>query len=279
MPFIPPFRFRGVARGATLAALAAVLGACSHNTSAPQAPMPALDSTSAGRATRSPTATRAQLEARAAQDDHEAQTASDAAVRSQKMAEAAAIRERLRDGDFQVGDRVALVVRGDSALSDTTVVRAGRVIQLRGLPDISLAGVLHSELDDYLTKQLAKYLRNPEVEASSLVRIAVLGEVGRPGFYSVPADMTLSDAVMLAGGPTQGGDVNKTEIKRDNKPVYPDKVVRQAFASGTTLDQMNVRAGDQIVIGAKSNHDWLRIAQVVSLGAGALLSIYALSHR
>ncbi|HEU4641946.1 MAG TPA: SLBB domain-containing protein [Gemmatimonadaceae bacterium] len=273
-------RLRTAARVVRGAALAAALGVFASPAVAQQAAAPASVPHAAADSTqRTAEATRAQLEALAAQDEREAQSASDGAVRSQKMAEAAAIRDRLRNGDFQVGDRVALVVRGDSSLSDTVSVRAGRVIQLKGLPDIPLQGVLHSELDGYLEKQLAKYLRNPDVEATSLVRLALLGQVAHPGFYSFPADMTLSDAIMIAGGPTQGGDVNKTVVKRDNKVAFNDKLVQRAFASGTTLDQMNLRAGDEVVVGEKSRHDWLRVLQVVSLGAGVLVSIYALSHR
>ena len=91
--------------------------------------------------------------------------------------------------------------------------------------------------------------------------------------------MTLTDAIMLAGGPTQGGDVNKTVVRRDNQVIQSEKVVRQAFASGTTLDQLNLRAGDQIVIGEKGHHDWLRALQIGSLAAGVFVSIYAITHR
>ncbi|HEX6535561.1 MAG TPA: SLBB domain-containing protein [Gemmatimonadaceae bacterium] len=260
---------------AVLGVLLAATAACSHGSAPATFPAPAL----ADSSNRAAVATRQELEALAAADEREAQSASDPTVRSRKLADAAGIRERLRDGDFQVGDRIALVVRGDSSLSDTVSVRAGRIIQLPNLPNISLQGVLRSELDGYLTKQIGKYLKNPDVDATSLIRVAMLGQVGHPGFYSFPADMTLSDAIMLAGGPTQGGDVNKTVVKRSNEVQYPDQVVRQALASGTTLDQMNLRAGDQVVVGERSKHDWLRIVQVASLGAGILVSIYALSHR
>ena len=222
--------------------------------------------------------TRAQLEARAAQADQEARTATSDGMRQERRAEAAAIRERLRDGDFQPGDRIALVVHGDTAMSDTVVVRAGRTIQLGNLPPIGLQGVLRSELEPYLTKQLARYLRNPEVEATALVQIAVLGPVGHPGFFSVPSDLTLTDAIMLAGGPAQGSDVNKTVIRRNDKVIQPAKVVRQAFAYGTTLDQLNLRAGDQIVVGEKTRHDWFRIVSILSLAAGTAVSVYAITH-
>jgi protein involved in polysaccharide export with SLBB domain len=222
---------------------------------------------------------RAELEAMAAQADRDAQAATDPDVKRQKQAEAASLHDRLTNGDFHAGDRIALVVRGDSTLTDTVTVRGGRVIQLPNLPDISLQGVLHSELDPYLTKELAKYLRNPEVRAQSLIQIAVLGPVGKPGFYNLPTDLTLTDAIMLAGGPGQQSNVNDTRIVRSNKEVYGSEAVQRAFTSGTTLDQMSLRAGDQIVVGEKGKKDWLRILQVVSLAAGIAVSIWAISNR
>jgi protein involved in polysaccharide export with SLBB domain len=223
--------------------------------------------------------TRAQLEALLARSEGEAQRASSTEVREEKRAEADRIRARLRDGDFNVGDRIAILIRGDTSMSDTVTVRAGRVIQLRNLPDISLQGVLHSELDGYLTKQIALYVKHPEVDATALLQLAVLGPVGRPGFYSVPIDMTLTDLIMLAGGPGAGSNINKTEVRRDNKVAYKDKAVRRALTTGMTLDQMSLRAGDQIVVGQGGKTDWLRIVQIGSIAAGMLVSIYALSHR
>lgn len=249
-----------------------VAACASHTTSVLPVQPPLNDSMRAGPS-------RPELEAMAAQADREAKSATSEEARLQRQAEAASLHDRLTNGDFHAGDRIALVVRGDSTLTDTVIVRGGRTIQLTNLPEIKLAGVLHSELDSYLTKELAKYLRNPEVTALTLVQIAVLGAVGKPGFYALPTDMTLTDAIMLAGGPAQQSDVNRTKVMRENKEAYGSDAVQRAFTSGTTLDQMSLRAGDQIVVGEKGKKDWLRVLQVVSLAAGIAVSIWAISRR
>jgi protein involved in polysaccharide export with SLBB domain len=233
----------------------------------------------AGQDTLRTQATRAELQAEAAQLDQQAQTASDNATRTRLMKRADSIRERLRDGDFDVGDRIAIVVSGDSAMSDTAVVRTGRVIQLKNLPDIPLQGVLHSELQGYLTTQLAKYLKNPTVQVTPLVQVAIVGAVGKPGFYSMPADVTLSDAIMAAGGPTQTADLNKTVIKRDNEDRFSDKTVQRALASGLTLDQLGVRAGDQIVIAEKGKTDWVDVLRVGAILASVTIGVIALTRH
>lgn len=224
-------------------------------------------------------ATRAQLQALAIQTEQDATAASDASVRQQKQMQAATIRARLRDGDFEVGDRVLLAIRGDSLISDTVTVRAGRVIKLTNLPDISLQGVLRSELQDYLTTQLTRYIKRPDVETTSLVRVAVMGAVNKPGFYQLPADLALADAIMIAGGPTQGADVDRTQLKRGNDVLYSPQLLGQEVAKGATLDQLNIRPGDQILIGERHKTNWALIASIVGITAGLISTAVVLTRR
>jgi protein involved in polysaccharide export with SLBB domain len=224
-------------------------------------------------------ATREQLQALAVSTEQEAASAPDAAIRQQKQMQAATIRARLRDGDFDVGDRVFISVRADSMVSDTVTVRAGRVIRLPNLPDISLQGVLRSELQDYLTKQLLRYIKRPDVQTTSLVRIAVMGSVSKPGYYQLPADLALADAIMMAGGPTTTADVDKTQIKRGNDVVYSSTLLGQEVAKGATLDQLNIRPGDQILIGERHKTNWALVGTLAGVTVGLISTILVLSRR
>jgi protein involved in polysaccharide export with SLBB domain len=224
-------------------------------------------------------ATRAQLQELAIKTEQEATAATDAPTRQQKQMQAATIRGRLRDGDFDVGDRVLITVRGDSTMGDTVTVRAGRIIKLTNLPDISLQGVLRSELQDYLTTQLGRYIKRPEVQTTSLVRVAVMGSVNKPGFYQLPADLALADAIMIAGGPTTNADVDRTQLKRGNDVIYSSALLGQEVAKGATLDQLNIRPGDQIEIGAKHKTNWALVASIVGITAGLVSTAVVLTRR
>src|SRR6267378_7914578 len=90
---------------------------------------------------------------------------------------------------FQVGDRILLHVQGDSALSDTFTVVAGPALRLPAIGEISLAGVRRSDLEAHLTRELGRFLKDPVVQARALIRVSVLGEVVRPGYYAVPVDL------------------------------------------------------------------------------------------
>jgi len=193
---------------------------------------------------------------------------------------ASAAEERLTNGDFQVGDRIALAVQGEPTLTDTFTVREGQMLRVPNVPDIALHGVLRSELQGYLTKQLAEYLRNPVVRATPLIRVAVLGQVVHPGYYSAPADELVSDMLMRAGGPTTNADVNKTDVRRAGVVVVRPTEVQKAMTRGETIDQLDLRPGDQLVVGEHppGGHT-LQVIGVVAAIAGIGVSIAYIATR
>ncbi len=200
-----------------------------------------------------------------------------APANAQNSPDVVALRERLTEGDFQGGDRIVLRVLEDSTLSDTFTVRPGRTLSLASLPEISLRGVLRSELEAFLTAQVGRFLRNPTVTAVSLVRIAVFGEVIRPGFYHVPADVLLSDVMMIAGGPTGNADTRKTFVRRGSEELMDREATRRALLAGRSLDQLNLHGGDEIVIGGRGG-GVMSALQVAGMISGALFGVVALTQ-
>lgn len=208
-------------------------------------------------------------------------TASDTppALRARSRFEAETLRERLRDGDLRAGDRVVVRVTGNLTIGDTLSVRAGQMISLPTLPDISLHGVLRSELSDHLTREIGRYVRDPIVRADALVRVAVLGPVGRPGFYALPSDVLLSDVVMTAGGPQQTADLNKTVIKRAGLEVWASGDFQRALREGFTLDQIDLRSGDEIIVAERKQRNWMQYVFTTTALVSAAVTIFALLNR
>jgi protein involved in polysaccharide export with SLBB domain len=206
--------------------------------------------------------TRRQLEARAAELDRD----------PRRRDEAATIRVRLRDGDFRVGDAIVLNVGGVPQFSDTFPVRAGRVIQLPDVAPIPLGGVLRTELQPHLRRQIARYVINPTVDAYSLVRVAVAGAVARPGFYEVRPDAPVSEVVMSAGGLTPEGDAAKMSVRRGGRVMIPEAEVRSSIAMGATLDDLSIHPGDELRVGERPRRNWLEVARtaayVIALATG-----------
>lgn len=220
--------------------------------------------------------TRADLESEAARLEQEASQGSSSSAT--KAAEAARIRARLRDGDFNTGDRIVVKVdSGVMARADTFIVREGRLVEFQGLPPVTLTGVLHAELSEYLTQQLARYFRDPNVQAYPLLRVAIFGPVGSPGYYSLPADLLLSDAIMSAGGPGSSAKMDESVVKRGEVEIIDKREVQRALVYGYTLSQMNIRDGDAIHVGGSTQRNWTNVLRAVSIAVGLGFTVHRIT--
>jgi hypothetical protein len=188
------------------------------------------------------------------------------------------INYRLKQGDFHAGDRVVVKVEGSAGFSDTLVVRTGKVLPIPQMGELPLDGVLRSEINPLLKAHVAKYLRDPVVQATPLVRVGVLGSVGKPGFYYAAADLPLSDVLMTAGGPTNDADVGKISIKRDGNEIIDHENSSAALAKGMSLDMMHVEAGDEISVGRQRNFSWGVIIPSLTGLLGLLIALTQLHH-
>ena len=203
----------------------------------------------------------------------EAQTSSAySTTMQQSIAEIAErVRARLRDGDFMTGDRVVISVAGEAALQgDSLTVEAGPTLPIPGFGEVDLHGVLRSELQDQVAAHLGTLIRNPDVRTEGLMRLSVQGAVGSPGYYEVPADMVIGSALRVAGGPEANADRDKMSIERGQLIVLEGFEMQEAIRLGRTLDQLNLQAGDEIVVPAESTGGILSTIGVVAGIAGSI---------
>jgi protein involved in polysaccharide export with SLBB domain len=188
--------------------------------------------------------------------------------------EAALIRSRLETGDFQSGDRVFLHVEGETQLSDTFTVGPGQVLGLPRIGAVPLAGLLRSELPSQMEAYLARYLRDPVVQARSLLRILIEGDVGRPGYYAVPPDLPLADAIGAAGGLTSRAKANAIRVERGSGEIWGGELLREALGRGYSLDQLNLRAGDRVFVPTRGDAErTFRILGLLVTTSLAILTI------
>ncbi|MDH3734664.1 MAG: hypothetical protein OEU54_14135 [Gemmatimonadota bacterium] len=156
-----------------------------------------------------------------------------------------AIATRLREGDVHAGDVVQLSVVGEERWTNAHTVTPIRTLALEAIDPIDVSGILHSELEEALSLELSRYLRDPRIQVDVLKRIGVTGYVGRPGFYTITGTSLVSDAVMLAGGPAGNSNVNTIQFRRLGVPLdIPTNVVWQSMS----LDDLGVQSGDEMYI-------------------------------
>lgn len=207
---------------------------------------------------------------------------------SEARAEAAAVRTRLVEGDFQAGDRILLRVEGppppedgprsvEQQLSDTFTVSADRSIWLPVIGLVGLRGVLRSELEPHLRNEVARFIREPVVRARSLIRVSVVGAVSRPGFYFMPTDALLSDALTAAGGLAADAKLPKLRIERAGRAVWEGAELQTALAQGRTLDDMHLSAGDQFVVPRRGRTTTYEVARTVMAVLSIPVTIYTLT--
>jgi protein involved in polysaccharide export with SLBB domain len=176
------------------------------------------------------------------------------------------------------GDRIYMYVEGERALSDTFTVRPNGAIDLPMIGSVQVSGVRRTDVQSHLTTQLSRYLKSPVVRANAFVRVGVLGEVARPGFYAVPPEAGVADMLASAGGPTQVAKVESMRVDRDGRVVTSDGEVRRALSKGTSISQLGVTSGDQFVVPRRDPDRSLRTLAVLATIPAAILGIMAISR-
>jgi protein involved in polysaccharide export with SLBB domain len=226
-------------------------------------------------------ARRAELDSSAAYHERLARsTAYSESARSRAAAAAALARRRLTEGDFREGDRILLVTAGTVVVDDTITVLEGQRMNVPGFGPVSVAGVLRAELEAKLLVELSALVRNTTVTARPLMRVAVFGSVGAPGFLSVPQESTLDDLISRAGGPVATAAVQKITVTRDKKVILDMSEVMSAVAQGRTLSALGIEDGDAVMV-PDLGVPWDRNSalQFISVITGMLFALGIINRR
>ena len=215
-------------------------------------------------------ATREALAQRRAQAEGEIASGKlNASRKRAAQAEVASITARLDSGDFHPGDllvvTVTIVLLDNRLTVDTSTVRANQMISITGVPDMSVKGVLRSEVQDKVKAHIEMYIKQPKVRVNFTTRVTITGAVGRPGTYPVSPDRQLTELVGLAGGGTQLAKLDQMEIRRGGRVILSTDDSKRALIAGRTLDQVGVQPGDEVVIPAKRAFNWQGFAQIALL--------------
>ena len=183
------------------------------------------------------------------------------------------LRERLERGDFRPGDHIVVIVEGEPALSDTFPVHPGPAVDIQPVGQIDLRGTLHSELTALVQEQMAAHLIDPHVRTQVLVRFSIRGGVVKPGFYLVPAEAYLMDALMAAGGPTPGAKVDEARVERAQKVIWRADQDAGTELYTTPIGALGLSTGDTLVLPAGGGFS-PRIFLEIALAAATLASFF-----
>lgn len=130
---------------------------------------------------------------------------------------------------------------------DVRVDNAGQ-LTLPLIGRVQARGLTTSQLEQSIASRLKTYMYNPQVSVfrkeSTRNRITVEGEVRSPGVFPVNSDMTVLQAVALAGGLTEKADVHQVVLLRGS---HRQPLNLAAIRSGRTSD-IPLAQDDRVVV-------------------------------
>jgi protein involved in polysaccharide export with SLBB domain len=123
------------------------------------------------------------------------------------------------DPGYRLGpnDRVRIIVFNQPTLTGEYTLDGNGVLAFPLIGNVDANGQSPSQLQKTISSKLdPEYLRNPSVSAEVITRrpFYVIGEVKQPGNFPYVTDMTVLNAVAMAGGYTYRARQNNLYIKR-----------------------------------------------------------------
>lgn len=133
---------------------------------------------------------------------------------------AAALADR---GEFVIGvaDMLSVTVVGEPDLSQEVDVATSGDVNLPLVGAVAVQGLTAAAAAERIAAAYAEgdYLVSPQVQVRVLesrnLMISVLGEVRQPGRFAAPTQMSVLDALALAGGIAETGDQRVTVLRSD----------------------------------------------------------------
>jgi polysaccharide export outer membrane protein len=176
------------------------------------------------------------------------------------------------------GSRILLTVQGDASLSDTFTVSGDYSITLPTIGPVSVRDVEPSQLETHLNKVLSKYLRTPQISATVLMVVGVVGEVAHPGYYAVGSDAAVSEILMRAGGPTQVAKVTSIWVDRSGARAIEPSTVRRAISIGATADALGLQPGDVFTVPRAKPIDTEAVIRILAMAVTIPVAVYGFTR-
>jgi polysaccharide export outer membrane protein len=159
------------------------------------------------------------------------------------------------DKNYVIGplDVLTVNVWKEQALSGNLLVRPDGMISMSLIGDIKASDLTPLQLANQIEAKLTKYIQDPNVsvvisQIHSKV-VYMLGEIGKKGPIEMTPEMTLLEAISIAGGPTDFANTKKIYILRNDGGKHQKIPVRYKDAlKGDQACNLPLKPGDTIVV-------------------------------
>ncbi len=127
--------------------------------------------------------------------------------------------------DYLIGPGDELLVRawGQIDINYRAIVDRTGAIYIPKIGAISVAGVRYDQLHEHLKNAIGRVFKNFELDVTlgrlRSIQIFVVGQVRRPGAYTVSSLSTMVNALFASGGPSKSGSMRHVILKRQGKEI------------------------------------------------------------
>jgi polysaccharide export outer membrane protein len=155
--------------------------------------------------------------------------------------------------EYLIGPGDELLVRawGQIDVNYRAVVDRTGAIYLPKIGPISVAGVRYDQLNTYMKAAISRVFKNFDLDVTlgrlRAVQVFVVGQVRRPGSYTVSSLSTLVNALFASGGPSKRGSMRHILLKREGKDVT-DFDLYDLIAFGDKSKDVQLLSGDVILV-------------------------------
>ncbi|CAN5155394.1 polysaccharide biosynthesis/export family protein [soil metagenome] len=150
---------------------------------------------------------------------------------------------RTSDPILKPGDLVQIAVWRQPEWSGEYDIAADGTIAHPLYRAVNVSGIPVSAAEDRVRVFLRRYEETPAFFMQARFRVAVGGEVREPKLYTLAPEVTIAQAVALAGGPTERGEMARVRLLRDGQETVLDLT-----SAELGVGRMPIRSGDQIII-------------------------------
>ena len=155
------------------------------------------------------------------------------------------------DYTIGAGDTINVQLFGNRNERHLLVVNRSGVINFPQIGPISVAGLGFESLRDEIVLRVEEQMIGVRVGVTlgelRSIRIFVLGDVARPGSYTVSGLSTMTNALFVSGGVKEIGSLRKIELKRNGQTIsYLD--LYDLLLHGDTRGDALLKPGDVIFV-------------------------------
>jgi polysaccharide biosynthesis/export protein len=184
--------------------------------------------------------------------------------------------ERYPRYELRPGDVLEISFEFTPEFNQVAPVQSDGYITLRGIGDIHVAGNTVPEVQTAVRLAYAKVLQDPAIavvlKEFEKPYVIIGGQVGHPGKYELRGDMTITQAIAVAGGFNSAAKHSQVVLyRRVSSDLYEAKLVnvKQILKNRDLKEDIYLKPGDTLFVPQNTLSKVRQFVPIPGIGLGA----------